>query len=112
MTQIRFNEPPDPPVGDVWCTFCLMLAKNKLLSAHKADLEKLANDGRDDKVHWVPWDDKLFLMPGRYTGLSDMPQLGMLENLCWTHLAGIKMSKMSPLAQGGGRPPGLIRGQG
>lgn len=112
MTRIRFSEPPDAPDGVPWCTFCLMLAKSQINAQRKDELEKLANDDNPKAVHWVPWDTTIALLPGRYRGLSDITALGVID-VCFTHLAGLKLQTMTPLLQASGdMPPGLIRGRG
>jgi hypothetical protein len=109
VTRIRFNEPPDPPDGRVWCVMCLMLAKNQITSAHPELAEVQASS--KTLTHYVAWDTTIMLMPAMTKGISDVPQLGVVD-VCWTHLAGIKVGQASPLVLGNGMPNGLVRGQG
>lgn len=110
--EIRFCEPPEPPAGEDWCQFCLMLAKAALTRANRVQLEEIARD-RKPGVHWVPWNNKIILRPGRYHAFSDMPSLGLLL-LCWDHVAGIQIDgppSLPPVATHE-LPPGLFKGRG
>lgn len=103
MSEIIFNDPPWPPADSVWCLICLMKAKQRLIEANP-DLAKIAADGKDHR-HIVPWDVSIHLMPAIAKGVTDMPQLGLVDT-CWTHLAFVKTTQLVP----GGAS--LIRGQG
>ena len=102
MTEVHFSEPPPPPDGCQWCQWCLMAAKSRITQAHGAEIGRLVADGEKGQ-RWIPWDNRIALRPGRYRGLSDMPQLGILD-LCWDHLAGVRLQRVPA--------PGLVRGQG
>lgn len=109
MSNIWFADPPDPPEGREWCLVCLMRAKDYITELHP-DLVKIAEDGKAAD-HWVPWENAVKLMPAVCHGLCNVPQLGLVP-VCWSHLATASLRQGSGLVNGGGVPPGLIRGRG
>lgn len=114
MSLVRFVDPPEPPADAEhgWCTMCLMLAKTRIGKQNFDAINAAVNDGHGrDKVAWIPWDKSIELFPGWYYAVSDWPALGLLW-LCWTHVAGMQVERVSPLLGADGMPPGLIRGQG
>lgn len=109
MTEFRFNPPPDPPDGQVWCLACLINAKKQIIEraeeAHP-DWPDLVKDGKN-QIKWIPWDREIHLHLAVTKGLTEDTRLGMVD-VCWTHLAVPPPDR----GQVSHFPSGLIKGRG
>jgi hypothetical protein len=112
MGTVHLNGPPDPP-GERWCVACLMAAKQAQWEAYQSDIEKaLAAD--DATVKWIEWPPgPVTMRAGEYRAVcGDFPQLGVLDGLCWDHVAGFKAAPAPlPLDTTTKLPPGLLKGK-
>jgi len=90
MGRVIMNGPPDSPYGE-WCPYCLMEAKHKQWSLTQ-DEQKAGLEASGDKLTVIPWPDGLTkeMQEGRYRAVAGAaPQLGIVDLLCWDHVAGI-----------------------
>lgn len=114
MGRVVMNGPPDCPDGD-WCPACLMQAKQRQWEGYQDRIKAgFAADGQ--QTTYVAWPNVLNqeMRPGSYRAVcGDFPHLGIIDGLCWDHVAGINPSQSpSHLIQGLAVPPGLRKGQG
>ena len=104
------NGPADP-FGK--CPFCLMQAKQVQWEQYQDDI-KAGYQASGEKVTYIPWPAALDarLMDGIYRGVpGDAPHLGVMDGLCWDHVAGVR--EQGPLiAANGALPKGLLKGKG
>jgi hypothetical protein len=114
MGRVIMNGPPDCPDG-AWCPACLMIAKQMQWEASQEAIEAgYAASG--DKLTVIPWLNALTaeLQPGRWRAVcGEFMQLGLVDGLCWGHVAGGRLRSpeaASPLAV---PPPGFMpKGRG
>jgi len=106
---------PEPPNGRQWCVACVAFARAKMNEEYGPQMVELSNDGQEGDF-WFEPKRSPHLEPAVVRGVcGPLQQLGILD-LCWTHVAGIVMQKISPLDpqyQGApvAVPPGLLRGR-
>lgn len=97
-----------PPPGN-YCLACLMTAKQRQFEAHGGDIEQgYANGG--DELTVIPWPPGLTseLGPAEYRAVCfEFAQLGVVDGLCWTHVAGINPSGVPQSALVPGVPGAL-----
>jgi hypothetical protein len=115
MAQVIMNGPPDCPDGR-WCPVCLMDAKQKQWEMYTPEIEKAYAASGDDKPTVIPWPAALNreLFPGLYRAVNwDLQQLGLIDGLCWGHVAGTNPTKAEvPVLDTQTKlPPGLLRGK-
>lgn len=109
MGQVLMNGPPDCPDGQ-WCPACLMTAKQRQWEMHGDEI-KAGYDASGEKLTVIPWLPALTgeLHAGRWRAVcGDFPGLGMIDGLCWNHVAGINptVPEQAPLIAA---PAGLIK---
>lgn len=111
MGIVHMNGPADPHGK---CPFCLMHAKQVQWSMYQADAEA-AWRAPGDEVRYFPWPPALDkeVLEGRYRAVpGDAPHLGIMDGLCWDHVAGIAGQQASGLAVARQPlPPGLMKGK-
>lgn len=115
MGTVIMNGPPDCPNGD-WCVSCLMDAKQRQWEQYQDEIQK-GHEASGEKKTVIPWPAGLTkaLFVGEYRAVAgDYPQMGMVDPLCWTHVAGINPSKTeespSPIVPvPGPLPPSALR---
>jgi hypothetical protein len=102
---------PGEPRGK--CVFCLAAAKQVQWDQYQ-DQIRAGFEAGGDKVTWIPWPPGLdkMILDGPYRAVpGDAPGLGVVDGLCWDHVAGL--GQRSGLAAAPGPlPPGLIKGKG
>jgi len=117
MGRVMMNDPPACPDGQ-WCPACLMTAKQEQWIMYQDDIEAgYAASG--EKLTVIEWPQALTkeLRTGRYRAVcGEFPMLGIVEGLCWDHVAGAqpRAPQPAPAAPGlipatGPLPPGLRR---
>jgi hypothetical protein len=85
-----------PPPGN-WCLACLMTAKQRHWEANQDDFDKAAAAG-GDKLTVIPWPEALTreIREGIYRAVcGEFPSVGVVEPLCWNHVAGIDPSPVA-----------------
>lgn len=111
MGIVHMNEPPDCPDGR-WCPACLMAAKQKQWEQFQDEVQAGYAAG-GDKVTWIPWPSGLVkeLRTGRHRAVcGDFPMLGIVDDLCWDHVAGTNPARpASALIEGGAGLPAAFR---
>ena len=98
MTLVIMN---GPPPGD-WCPACLMDAKQRQWEAYQEDIQRGYAASADAKPAIIPWPDALTkeLRHGGYRAVcGDFPGLGLIDGLCWDHVAGTNPSAPEVPAQ-------------
>jgi hypothetical protein len=112
MADVHMNGPAAvAPGGLRWCVICLAAVKYRHWKATKAERDAGAAAKGGQVV--IAWDERhgAGLRVGHYRAIcADAPALGLVP-LCWDHVAGVDDSP-SPLANGAGLPPGLLKGRG
>lgn len=96
-----------PPPGRNYCIACLMQAKQRQGEAHQDDIQKGHAKGGDE-LTVIPWPAGLTaeLLEGDYRAVcGDFPAVGVVDGLCWSHVAGINPSPVE--ASRLDVPPGL-----
>ena len=84
-----------PPPGN-WCLACLMTAKQRQWEAHQGEIQAGADKGGDE-LTVIPWPEGLTneLAHGDYRAVcGEFPHLGVVDGLCWAHVAGINPAPM------------------
>jgi len=101
---------PEPPGGKQWCVACVMFAKARINSEFGQQIITLAEDGKNEDFELTP-----ARMPRLEVAVvrglcGQLQQFGILD-LCWTHVAGLAVEKISPLDPQYHQPvpPGLLR---
>lgn len=116
MGTVILNGPPECPNGG-WCLSCLMDAKQRQWEAFQEEI-KAGYEADADKVKIIPWPVGLTkaLFVGIYRAVAgDYAQLGVVEPLCWTHVAGLNPTEQERPELLAGRmvppklPSGLVR---
>lgn len=111
MGIVHLSEPP--PFDYRPCVLCLSAAKQAQWETFSEMIEgSLKAD--DDTVTWVPWlASPPLIREGNWRAVpGDAPQLGVIDGLCWDHVAGFGRPKLrAPLLDGAGLPPGLLKGR-
>jgi hypothetical protein len=111
MGTVHLVEPADP--GFRPCPLCLMAAKQYQWSLYQEMIEGFLKDADDKAAKWIPWPDGgPLIREGSWRGVpGDAPNLGLVDGLCWDHLAGFDPNPKpaSGLLDGAGLPPGLLR---
>ena len=114
MGRVIVNGPEDCGHKRGWCVICLAEAKQTQWLLTKDDQEAgLKKPG--DELTVIPWMPALYkeMFPGLYRGVSgSAPQLGVVDGLCWNHMAGIAPAHRSSLVDGDGKAAGLMLGRG
>jgi hypothetical protein len=109
MGTVHFNGPNDP---DGKCVICLMHAKQAQWEMHQDEV-KAAIAASGEKQVWIPWPSGLVILDGPYRAVpGDAPQMGLVDGLCWDHVAGLKPARPTFLETPGVMPPGLLKGRG
>lgn len=110
MGQVLMNGPPDCPDGQ-WCPACLMTAKQQQWETAQDEIQK-GYEASGEKLTVIPWLPALTaeLRTGRWRAVcGEFPSLGMVDGLCWNHVAGGRgpraPEQASPLVAA---PAGLI----
>lgn len=114
MGRVILNGPPDCAEPCGWCLFCLMEAKQKQWELNQ-DRIKAGAEAPGDKLTVIGWLDGLTkeLLPGWYRAVcGSAPQLGVVDGLCWGHVAGIQPMHRTSLVDQNGAPAGLVKGRG
>lgn len=111
MGQVLMNDPPVCPDGQ-WCPACLMIAKQQQWETHQDEIQA-GYEASGEKLTVIPWLPALNteLRTGRYRAVcGEFPQLGIIDGLCWQHVAGGRphqpQQQASPLVAA---PAGLIK---
>lgn len=101
---------PDPPEGKMWCIACVLFAKGEIDTDLEEQFEASNKDGKKDHDQWFAAKSSYPLQVAVVQGpCAELMQLGIL-NLCWTHVAGVKIKPVSGLVPAAPIPPGLLRG--
>lgn len=112
MARVILNGPP--PL-ERWCPLCLMDAKQKQWEMFQKRIQDgYAASGDTDPVI-IRWPDVLTreLCEGAYRAVpGDAPMLGIVDGLCWNHVAGTNPTEMpAQLDTQTKIPPGLLKGK-
>jgi hypothetical protein len=114
MGRVIMNGPPDCPDGH-WCPACLMNAKQRQWEQYQDEI-KAGHDASGEKLKVIEWPAALTreLQAGRYRAVcGEFPGVGMIDGLCWDHVAGINPTPAAmeaPVLDTTTRlPPGLVR---
>jgi hypothetical protein len=116
MARVVLNGPPDPGDGR-WCPVCLMDAKQKQWEMNQDKISDGYAADAATMVVVIPWPDALTreVQRGFYRAVcGDLPMLGIVDGLCWNHVAGINPTNAEVPTQLDTRtkiPPGLLRGK-
>lgn len=112
MAQVILNGPPDGP--DRWCPACLMSAKQKQWEMYQHEINAGYQAPATDNPVVISWPAALTreLHPGVYRAVcGDLPMLGIIDGLCWNHVAGINPTDAEVPVQLDTKtklPPGLL----
>lgn len=110
MGIVHLNGPTDA-TGK--CVICLAEAKQKQWETSQDEINA-GSAASGDKTTYIPWPRGLDneIQDGRYRGIAGAaPQMGVIDGLCWDHMAGVQEQKpASALTQEAVIPPGLLRG--
>lgn len=104
-----------PPPGRQWCVICLTEAKQKQWEAYQSQIQHGYEMPADAPVTVIPWPDGLTkeLQEGAYRAVSgEAPMLGVIDGLCWNHVAGSSPSPAPDPRQLDTQtklPPGFIK---
>jgi hypothetical protein len=102
---------PLPPEGGQWCEACAMFLKARINEEHGEQIQKVMADGHDN-LTIRPKIPGGALQPAAVRGIcAELQNFGMLF-VCWLHLGGVTVQRVSPLDPGGALPPGLLKGRG
>jgi len=109
MARVIMN---GPPPGD-WCPICLMDAKQRQWEAFQDDIQKGYDADADADPVIIPWPAALTkeMLRGDFRAATgEAPSLGIIDGLCWNHVAGINPSPApAGLDTTTKLPPGLIK---
>lgn len=110
MGAVHLNG-PDP--GGRPCPMCLMAAKQHQWERFQEQIKAGFAQPADQET-WIPWPaDGPKILAGMYRAVpGEAPQLGIVDGLCWDHVAGFGASRPPALLDGKGIPPGLLKGRG
>lgn len=115
MGRVIMNGPPDAPgaaLGTGWCVVCLMAAKQKQWETWQTQIQAGYAAPGDAQPVVIPWPGALTaeLSEGLYRAVSgEVPMLGVVDGLCWNHVAGINPTQApSGLDTTTKVPPGLL----
>jgi len=102
-----------PPPG-AWCLACLMDAKQRQWEMYQAEIQAGYAASGDAKPAVIPWPEALTreLGEGAYRAVcGEIPALGIVDGLCWNHVAGINPSQpdVGALDTQTRLPPGLLK---
>jgi hypothetical protein len=106
--------PPPPDLGELWCTYCAILAKGTLLAPQMEAIEAgLADDKRKSFCIGVD-PGKAYDLINAAATWAPLAQLGgAIVPLCWLHLPAIDGNAPPPPESPPPARPGLITpGQG
>lgn len=113
MGRVIMNGPPECPGGYDWCVICLCEAKQK--QWHLTQDEQAAGlAASGEKTTAIAWPAALTkeLNQGTYRAVAgSAPQLGVIDGICWDHVAGLQPMHQTSLVDGQGLPAGLIKGK-
>lgn len=113
MAQVILIGPPD--AARPWCPVCLMAAKQKQWETYQAEIQAGYAASGDSKPVVIPWPEALTreLFESQYRAVcGDLPMLGIVDGLCWNHVAGINptQAETPPALDTTTKiPPGLLR---
>jgi hypothetical protein len=114
VAQVIMNGPPDSN-AEPWCPVCLMNAKQKQWEAYAYDIKAGYDAPAGGSPVVIPWPAALTreLFAGRYRAVcGDTPMLGIIDGLCWDHVAGINPTAVPPQLDTQTKlPPGLLKGK-
>ena len=115
MAQVILNGPPDCPDGR-WCPVCLMAAKQKQWETYADDIKAGYDAPAEHGKVVIGWPAALTreLFTGWYRAVcGDLPMLGIVDGLCWNHVAGINPTSadVPQLDTQTKIPPGLLKGK-
>lgn len=102
---------PAEPAGK--CVFCLAAAKQVQWEQYQDEI-KAGFAAPGDTTVWIPWPPGLDkqIGDGLYRAVpGDAPGLGVVDGLCWDHVAGLG-ARSNLAAAPGPLPPGLMKGKG
>jgi hypothetical protein len=109
MGTVHYNGPPETERP---CVICLMRGKYAQLEAYKSEVDEALKADAGEEV-WIPWPPGIKIYSGYYRAVpGDAPGLGIVDGLCWDHVAGFG----TPLPAGPALdvttqlPPGLLKG--
>jgi hypothetical protein len=108
MGKVIMNGPE--PSGK--CIVCLMDAKQRQWEMFAEEIQAGYAAGGDAKPVIIPWSEVLDreVQPGDYRGVCyEFSQLGVIEPLCWHHMAGINPTQVEDTAPA---VPSLYTGDG
>lgn len=113
MAQVILNGPPDCPDGR-WCPVCLMQAKQRQWETYQHEIQMGYGAPATDKPVVITWPPALTreLFAGWFRAVSgDLPMLGIIDGLCWSHVAGINpaTADVPQLDTQTRLPPGLLK---
>jgi hypothetical protein len=113
MGAVYMHEPPPCPDGR-WCAACLMAVKQKQWEAFQDRIQAGYDKGGDEQT-WIPFPSALAgeLREGSFRAVcGEFPSLGVIEPLCWDHVAGINPTRAPAGLDVTTRvPPGLLKGK-
>lgn len=102
-----------PPAHTRWCPVCLMAAKQKQWEMFTDEIQAGYAAPADGRPVVLAWPEALTreLFEGEYQAVSaDVSMLGLIDGLCWNHVAGINptSAEVSALDTTTRIPPGLM----
>lgn len=100
MGRVVMNGPPELP-NSQWCVACLMDAKQRQWEQF-ADEIQAGYAASGEKLTVIAWPDALTkeLQAGIWRAVcGDFPQAGIVDSLCWTHVAGINPTPVNGTSQ-------------
>lgn len=98
-----------------WCPACLMDAKQRQWEMFQDEIQAGYEASGDAKPVVIPWPKALDaeLFEGEYRAVcGDLAMLGLVDGLCWNHVAGINPTQAevpSQLDTTTKVPPGLLK---
>lgn len=108
MGRVLMNAPPDCPDGQ-WCPACLMVGKQQQWEMFQDEIQA-GYEASGEELKVIAWPQALTreLFTGRFRAVcGEFPQLGIVDGLCWHHVAGGRAPQpVQPQA------PGLIPATG
>lgn len=115
MGRVLMNGPPDCPDGE-WCPACLMDAKQRQWEQYQDEINA-GFEASGEKLTVIPWPPGLtrLLLTGAWRAVcGDFPNVGLIDGLCWNHVAGTNPTRAAGgLLDGAtGLPAGLRKGRG
>lgn len=103
MARVIMEGPP--PCGEDcgWCVLCISEVKMRHFQASQERIK--AGQASPMAMVRVPWQAILTaaLQPGRYRGIAGgAAHLGVIDGLCWDHIAGLQSMHQTGLLDGQG----------